>query len=90
MRTLAVEHARLMPLRLLNVFASGHNMSGIALSRDGATIYRALPDEHCVDIVDNTTGGIIGRIEVPGSPARVEVSPTGRTAMAVGTQRVHH
>jgi YVTN family beta-propeller protein len=76
-----------MPLRLLNAFASGHNMSGIALSRDGTKIYRALPDEHCVDIVENATGGIIGRIEVPGSPARVEVSPTGHTAIAVGTQR---
>ena len=55
-----------MPLRLLNAFASGHNMSGIALSRDGTKIYRALPDEHCVDIVEAATGASSGASRCPG------------------------
>lgn len=75
-----------MPLRLLNVFASGPEASGIALSHDGTKLYRAL-SQPCVDIVDLATGGVIGRIDLPGRPSRVTVSPDGRIALVPATRR---
>jgi DNA-binding beta-propeller fold protein YncE len=62
-------------------------MPGIALSRDGAKLYRALPDERCVDIVELATGGVIGRIDLPGSPSTVAVSPDGRIALVAASKR---
>lgn len=75
-----------MPLRLLNVFASGPEASGIALSHDGTKLYRAL-SEPCVDIVELATGGVIGKIDLPGRPSRVTVSPDGRIALVPATRR---
>lgn len=75
-----------MPLRLLNAFASGPEVYGIALSRDGTKLYRAL-SEPCVDIVELATGGVIGRIDLPGRPSRVTVSPDGRIALVAASKR---
>jgi DNA-binding beta-propeller fold protein YncE len=37
--------------------------------------------------VDLATGGIAGRIDLPGSPMDIAVSPNGSTALVVGLQR---
>ena len=77
-----------MPLRMLDTIAMGHHLHSVAVSRDGTQLYVTLDDENCVSIVDLATGGIAGRIDLPGSPHDVAVSPTGSTALVVGHQRV--
>ncbi len=76
-----------MPLRLLRTIASGGDVNGIALSDDGTALYRALPDERRVDIVDIASGSVLGRIGVPGRPSDVVVSPGGGSALVPATVR---
>lgn len=74
-----------MPLRLLRVFGSGPEVYGIALSHDGTRLYRAL-SESAVDIVEVASGAVVGRIDLPGRPGGITVSPDGRTALVPATQ----
>jgi DNA-binding beta-propeller fold protein YncE len=79
--------AFLMPLRLVDNIAMGHHLHSVAVSRDGTLLYVALDEENCISIVDLASGGIAGRIDLPGRPADIAVSPNGVTAVVVGSQR---
>src|SRR5262249_41614575 len=77
-----------MPLRLIDNIAMGHHLQSVAVSRDGAQLYVGLVDENCISIVDLATGGIAGRVDLPGSPTDVQVSPNGSTALVTALERV--
>lgn len=76
-----------MPLRLIDNIAMGHHLQSVAVSRDGTQLYVGLVDENCISIVDLATGGIAGRIDLPGSPTDVQVSPNGSTALVTALER---
>jgi DNA-binding beta-propeller fold protein YncE len=76
-----------MPLREVDNIAMGDFLHSVAVSRDGTQLYVAVDGDNCISIVDLATGGIAGRIDLPGSPTDVAVSPNGSTALVVGLQR---
>jgi DNA-binding beta-propeller fold protein YncE len=76
-----------MPLRQVDNIAMGDFLHSVAVSRDGTQLYVAVDSDNCISIVDLATGGIAGRVDLPGSPMDIAVSPNGSTALVVGLQR---
>jgi YVTN family beta-propeller protein len=76
-----------MPLRQVDNIAMGDFLHSVAVSRDGTQLYVAVDGDNCISIVDLATGGIAGRVDLPGSPMDIAVSPNGSTALVVGLQR---
>ena len=79
-----------MPLRLLDTIALGHSLHSFAASRDGSLLYVGLDRDNCISVVDLETGGIQGRIDLPGSPTDVAISPNGSTAVVTALVRELH